>query len=413
MPDDTRTEDDRIVGLNDQLRAYARDLRGALARARAATDELSRTHLETVAALAAAIDVRDEVTGGHVYRVANYGLVLTEHLEPDLATDPQLIYGFLLHDIGKLGVPDRILLKAGPLDPDEQAQMRQHVEYGVKFIDEVSFLRPALQVVATHHESWDGSGYPRSLSGEEIPYVTRMFAVCDAFDAMVHDRPYRPGMSAEQALEELTAGAGSQFDPAVVAGFEEVLDDILDVSERPEVPRLRSAPPGANRPTLSGHVMFERVDEGLLLLSPDGTIRDANPAFLELFGIARPPVGLTLAELTDRAAHRFADPARARADARSLPRELFSNPSETTLRLVEPEHRTIRRIARTLYDDHGTAIGRLLEYRDITRREAGSDDRLEDARAALGDLLASTDTAPEVRAAAADALDRLEGASGR
>lgn len=413
MPDDARVDDDRLVALNDQLRSYARDLRGALARARAASDELSRTHLETVAALAAAIDVRDEITGGHVYRVANYGLILADHMAPDLASDPQLIYGFLLHDIGKLGVPDRILLKDGPLDPDEQAQMRQHVEYGVKFIDEISFLRPALEVVATHHEAWDGSGYPRSLSGEEIPKVTRLFAVCDAFDAMIHDRPYREGMPTEQALEELRATAGQQFDPEVVAAFEEVADDILDVSERPEVPHVRPDIPASRRTSLSGHAMFERVDEGLLLVAPDGTIRDANSAFLQLFGISRPPVGMTLTELAERTADRFADPERARADARSLPRDLLGGPSEATFRLVEPEPRTMRRIARTLYDEHGNAIGRLLEYRDVTDRSGRTDARAEDACATLEDLVRAPDTDTEIRAAASDALDRLREALDR
>ncbi|MDQ4130880.1 MAG: HD domain-containing protein, partial [Actinomycetota bacterium] len=223
------------VGLRDQLLAYARDLRAALVESRAATEELSRTQLETVAALAAAIDVRDEVTGGHVYRVANYGLVLAEQLAPPLANDPQLVYGFLLHDIGKLGVPDRVLLKQGPLDADERALMRAHVEHGVRFVEQVTFLRPALEVVATHHEAWDGSGYPRGLKGAEIPFVTRLFSVCDAFDAMVHDRPYRKAMPPEAALEELRRGSGTQFDPRVVEGFEECADRVISVGERPNL----------------------------------------------------------------------------------------------------------------------------------------------------------------------------------
>ena len=406
MRDELSTVD---VSLNDQLLAYARDLRAALTRAQATSEELSRTHLETVAALAAAVDVRDEVTGGHVYRVANYGLILAQHVAPELASDPQLVYGFLLHDIGKLAVPDVVLLKAGPLDDDEQAIMRQHVDYGVKFIEEVGFLRPALQVVATHHESWDGNGYPRRLRGEEIPYVTRLFTVCDAFDAMIHDRPYRDGMSVDHALEELRSEAGGQFDPRVVAGFEEVIEKILDVAERPDVPTV-TAPRGRTM-KLSTQTVFDRIDEGLLLLDPDGAIRDVNTAFLELFGLARPPIGLTLAELVERTADRFADPDRARRDATALPRGLFRVPSEATFRLVAPEARVVRRIARTLYDEHGAAIGRLLEFRDVSDLGGPAADRLDDARRSLNDVVTAVDATPDEREAARAALRALDDTS--
>ena len=158
-----------------------------------------------MAALAAAVDVRDEVTGGHVYRVANYGALLAEDLAPELRDDPQLVYGFLLHDIGKLAVPDAVLGKEGPLTTDERTVMRSHVEHGIRFIKGVSFLRPALNIIATHHENYDGSGYPRGLGSGAIPLAARMFSVCDTFDAMIHDRPYRRALDPEEAVAELGA----------------------------------------------------------------------------------------------------------------------------------------------------------------------------------------------------------------
>ncbi len=410
--------------MQDQLLAYARDLRHALEQRHAAADELARTHLETVAALAAAIDIRDEVTGGHVYRVANYGLALADLLTPDLAADPQLVYGFLLHDIGKLAVPDSVLLKTGPLDEHERALMREHVEHGVRFVERVAFLRPAMHVIATHHERWDGEGYPRGLSGEEIPLVTRLFSVCDAFDAMIHDRPYRRGRPVEWALRELRRGAGSQWDPDVVAGFEEILDRILKIDERPEVPYIRgqAGPRRARELTLSGNLLFDAVEEGLLLVSPDGVVRDANTPFLELFDLARPPVGMTLRELVERVAERFVD-HQARRRAAALPDELFAARSRVTLELRAPEPKVVQGTAHTLYDDNGTVAGRLLVFHDVTpehRRDARHRAQTANLRVSLQDALARLDEVGgrsdpqlaehlgQVRAHLQQAMDELE-----
>jgi PAS domain S-box-containing protein len=174
----------------------------------------------TVETLAAALELRDDETGQHTRRVADLAMALTRVLEPSLAADPELRYGFLLHDIGKIGIPDAILLKKGPLTATEMGVLEMHTTLGEHLLSRFPFLSEiAHDVVAYHHERWDGSGYPWGLKADEIPFVARIFAVVDAYDAMTCDRPYREAMSATQATEELERCAGTQFDAAVVAAF--------------------------------------------------------------------------------------------------------------------------------------------------------------------------------------------------
>jgi HD-GYP domain-containing protein (c-di-GMP phosphodiesterase class II) len=134
--------------------------------------------------------------------------------------------GALLHDIGKMGVPDAILLKPGPLDENEWAIMRRHPDYAYQMLLPIAYLREALDIPYCHHEKWDGSGYPRGLKGEEIPLAARIFAVVDVWDAMRSDRPYRKGRSAVETREYIRALAGSHFDPDVVRVFLELLNTI-------------------------------------------------------------------------------------------------------------------------------------------------------------------------------------------
>ncbi|MFP5308651.1 MAG: HD-GYP domain-containing protein [Actinomycetes bacterium] len=274
-----------------QLRLYALDLKRTLADARATAEELARTHLETVAALATAVETRDSVTGGHIYRVANSGALLADVVAPELRDDPQLVYGFLLHDIGKIGVPDAVLNKPGSLDEDEWVQMRAHVTHGVRFVSGVSFLRPALSIIATHHEAVDGSGYPAGLRGTQIPLAARMFSICDAFDAMIHDRPYRVGMSVDRALSVLADAAGRQFDPDLVASFTSIVDRVVDIPLMPGLPELiapRATASDAAVPLSSG-ALFDMLDEAVVLLSPEGIVSDVNASALELLDLAGPP----------------------------------------------------------------------------------------------------------------------------
>ncbi|HWQ24805.1 MAG TPA: HD-GYP domain-containing protein [Gaiellaceae bacterium] len=147
-------------------------------------------------------------------------LELTRKVDPVLARSRELRYGFLLHDIGKIGVPDAILLKPGPLTRAEMKRLEQHTTLGEQLVSSIPFLSGvARQVIAHHHERWDGRGYPAGLKGEEIPLAARIFAVADAFDAITSDRPYRGASSLEVALTELQRHAGSQFDPAMVEAF--------------------------------------------------------------------------------------------------------------------------------------------------------------------------------------------------
>jgi HD-GYP domain-containing protein (c-di-GMP phosphodiesterase class II) len=141
------------------------------------------------------------------------GLLLARAIAPAEADDPQLAYGFLLHDIGKLSVPDAVLKKPGPLTDSEWTLMRRHPEAGARILDAIPFLDRAVDVVLHHHERWDGRGYPAGLEADGIPLWARIFSVADTVDAITSNRPYRRGRPLEQAVREIVARAGTQFDP--------------------------------------------------------------------------------------------------------------------------------------------------------------------------------------------------------
>jgi ribonuclease P protein subunit RPR2 len=205
---------------DEQLLLYARDLRHMLELERGQRRLLESAYHETVTALAGALETKDSGTGEHSQRVHLYAIELARVVAPEIAEDESVAYGFLLHDVGKIGIPDRVLQKAGPLSVPERRLMETHAELGEQLLRGVSFLQgQGLEVVRSHHERWDGLGYPDGLEGEEIPVAARVFAVADALDAMTSDRPYRTAMSWAAAGRELVAEAGKQFDPTVVEAF--------------------------------------------------------------------------------------------------------------------------------------------------------------------------------------------------
>jgi len=189
-------------------------------RAEAALASLEASYGTTVRALAAALELRDDATGSHAERVTTLALELTHAAAPHLAATPTLAYGFLLHDIGKIGIPDALLRKPGPLEPEELRLMQTHPTLGRGIVESIPYLRGiATDVIGSHHESWDGSGYPDGLTGMRIPLAARIFTIADAFDAMTNDRPYRKACSTSEALERIAAAAGTQFDPTLVRAF--------------------------------------------------------------------------------------------------------------------------------------------------------------------------------------------------
>ena len=196
-------------------------------------EALQASYEGTAHALATAVEAKDDTTGNHIGRVRDLGLLLARELAPREARDPQMAYGFLLHDIGKLAVPDAVLCKPGRLDDHEWTLMRRHCDEGVRILSGVPFLDRAIEVVRHHHERWDGAGYPDGLAGEEIPLWARMFAVVDTLDAITSSRPYRPRQSLDVALEEIRRCAGSQFDPRVVDALERLDRERLEALLEP------------------------------------------------------------------------------------------------------------------------------------------------------------------------------------
>jgi putative nucleotidyltransferase with HDIG domain len=195
-------------------------------------DSLQRSNLElgmayetTLEGWSAALDLRDKETEGHTLRVTELTLKLAESMGLSEMERVHIRRGALLHDIGKMGIPDRILLKPDSLTSEEWEIMRQHPTYAFNLLSPIAHLRPALDIPYCHHERWDGSGYPRGMKGEAIPLAARIFAVVDVYDALCSDRPYRPAWRREKALEYIQSLSGVQFDPKVVEVFLRVVGE--------------------------------------------------------------------------------------------------------------------------------------------------------------------------------------------
>jgi ribonuclease P protein subunit RPR2 len=213
----------------DQLDRYAAELRASARRERQRTRELAQSYMATVRALAGAVEARDAYTAHHADRVTAYGLELAAASGIDLVEEFELECAFLLHDIGKVAIPDAILWKPESLTDKERAVVADHPAIGSEIISGIGFLGEAAHVVRSHHERWDGNGYPDGLAGEEIPLVARVFAVADVLDALTTDRPYRPASPLKVAREMINAESGTHFDPSVIEAFNTIPDETFDL----------------------------------------------------------------------------------------------------------------------------------------------------------------------------------------
>lgn len=236
-------------------RTYQRGLEKLVAEK---TQELGQAYRQiadsydlTLEALVTALDARECETSNHSQRVVRTTLEIADRLGVDPASREIIARGALLHDIGKIGVPDNVLLKPGRLNDEEWVEMRKHPEIGARILGGIQFLAPAAEIVLAHQERWDGKGYPRGISGDAIPLGARIFAVADALDAITSDRPYRKGRSVQYAREEIARYAGTQFDPKVVEVFLSVpLEEWSRLRGGPARFRARAhtTPPGRKLP---------------------------------------------------------------------------------------------------------------------------------------------------------------------
>jgi PAS domain S-box-containing protein/putative nucleotidyltransferase with HDIG domain len=182
--------------------------------------DLETAYESTIAGWARALDMRDRITQGHTQRVTELALRLAEVLHVPAERLPHVRRGAMLHDIGKMAIPDSILQKRGPLTPEERAIMQKHAEYAAELLGPIDFLQPAVEIPLYHHERWDGTGYPHGLKGEAIPLLARIFAVADVYDAITSERPYAAAEPHEAAMAFITGHSGSHFDPAVVVALQ-------------------------------------------------------------------------------------------------------------------------------------------------------------------------------------------------
>ncbi len=233
------------AGGNRAVRRIEQTFRTLLVSLEESRRARERSYVEAVGAVVTAADARDHETTGHSFRVALYAQALARHL--GLAPDQlkAIEWGALLHDVGKMAVPDSVLRKQGPLTAEEWHIMKQHPTWGFDMLAEVSFLQAAaIEIVYSHHEQWDGQGYPRGLAGEQIPLAARIFAVVDSYDAMTSDRPYRRARGHAAAVAELQRVAGQQLDPAMVEAFGRLPEmELRKLSER-----CRKVYPGLSLP---------------------------------------------------------------------------------------------------------------------------------------------------------------------
>jgi putative two-component system response regulator len=235
-----RDKIDELHRAQKQSIIYAKDLNDAYQAERKYSkllkesyDQLKKSYLDTIFILSVAAEHRDEQTGKHIKRISHYSTAIARAMgccDEDLET---ILYASPMHDVGKIGIPDRILFKPDKLTPEEWVVMKQHTTIGAKILvgADADLLKSARIIALTHHERWDGTGYPNGLSRESIPLMSRIVSLADVFDSLTSARHYKAAFSKEKSLEIIREGDGTQFDPQVLEAFMEILPEILDIKQ--------------------------------------------------------------------------------------------------------------------------------------------------------------------------------------
>ena len=228
----------KVKAYNDHLRNYEQELETEVAKRtrelNAALVMLEETALETIHRLAAAAECRDQYTGSHILRMSRYAEAIARKMGLDSGFVKALLYAASMHDIGKIGIPDKILMKPGKLDTKEWAIMQQHSVIGAKILNgsKQDYMKLAEEIALTHHEKWDGTGYPQGLRGEHIPISGRIVAVADVFDALISERPYKPSLSTRESFTIIKNERGTHFDPDIIDAFIGIKQEILSIVEQ-------------------------------------------------------------------------------------------------------------------------------------------------------------------------------------
>ncbi len=222
------------LALYDQNRLLEEMVQQRTKQLRQAFETIKTASLDTIHRLSRAAEYKDEDTGTHIIRMSNYSAAVARKMGLNEKTVESILYAAPMHDIGKIGTPDRILLKPGKLDPDEWAIMKQHTTNGGRILEgsNKGFIKLGEVIAMTHHEKWDGSGYPKGLKDREIPKVGRIVAIADVFDALTTKRPYKEPFSLEKSYAIIKESSGNHFDPDVVNAFFAVEDEILQIKEK-------------------------------------------------------------------------------------------------------------------------------------------------------------------------------------
>jgi putative two-component system response regulator len=251
----------KVKAYNDLLCNYRKELESEVTKRTGelnqALEKIKLTSLDTIHRLSRAAEYKDEDTGAHVKRMSCYAVAIARHMGLDESMLEAILYAAPMHDLGKIGIPDRVLLKPAKLDPEEWEIMKQHAAIGAKILDgsDAEFIKMGEVIALGHHEKWDGSGYPGSLKGIEIPIVCRIAAIADVFDALTSKRPYKVPFSVEKSLAIIREGKGSHFDPDVVDAFFAIQDEILSIKQQYEnddqlVPAVAASCGGGNKKSL-------------------------------------------------------------------------------------------------------------------------------------------------------------------